>query len=62
MLVTILGAICSVYQTVISRGEVVALAYVAVVIGCLVDGHMRLLELLADLGWPLGALSAVGWY
>lgn len=48
------GTVCSVYEAVIARCEVVALAYV-VVVWSVFDWHLRLFELLADLGRPLRA-------
>jgi hypothetical protein len=48
------GTFCAVYEAMIAGGKVVTLAHVTVVvIGCLFYWHLRLLELLADLGRPL---------
>jgi hypothetical protein len=52
---TAIAGLCSVNKAVIAWGEVVALAYV-VIVGCFGDWHLRLLELLAHLGWPLVTL------
>lgn len=62
LLAASLGTVRSVYKPMIAWGEVVALAHVAVVVGCLFDWHLRLFELLADLRRPLVSLSAVTLY
>ena len=49
-----LEAICAVDQAMASRGKVVRLTHLVVVWGML-DRHLRLLELLANLGRPLCA-------
>jgi hypothetical protein len=54
----VVGPVCSVYEPVIARTEVVALPDIGVG-GRFFNWHLRLLELLADLRWPLTALSAV---
>jgi len=62
LLAASLGTVCSVYKPMIAGGEVVTLAHVAVVVGCLFDWHLRLLELLADLRRPLVSPSVVALY
>ena len=61
MVAGVFGTVCSVYKPVISRGKVVALSHVAVVIGRLCHWHLRLLELLTDLRWPLDGLLVIVW-
>lgn len=58
LLTVMVASVCAVHEPIIARGKVVALAD-SFVVWRFVDGHLRLLQLLAHLGRPLPGGLAV---